>query len=303
MHTLKYPIFILIGSSSYGVLSSIVKLAVNDGYRVSDIMLSQYAMGIALLLCFFLFTKKKKLSFRMALQLLAVGTLLGLTGITYNLSIAEIPASFAVVLLFQFTWMGVAIEAVSLKRLPSRMKLISVLLLWAGTFFAGGLVSMQVSITENLEGIGFGLAAALFFALYLFFSGKAAKGVPPIERSLIITGGGLLVILAVFLPSINSSGGLPSGIYTYSLPLALCGIIFPVVFLALGSPHVESGIATIISAAELPASMAAAMLIVGEPLTLWQTAGVIIILAGITVPCLPSSKRKSKGKRQPKQAA
>lgn len=302
MHTLKYPLFILIGSSSYGILSSIVKLAVNDGYRVPDIMLSQYAMGIALLLCFFFFTGKQKLSLRMILQLLAVGTLLGLTGITYNLSIAEIPASFAVVLLFQFTWMGVAIEAISLKKLPSRAKLISVLLLWAGTFLAGGLITKQTGITGNPAGIGYGLAAALFFALYLFFSGKAAKGIPTIERSLIITGGGLLVILAVFLPGFISAGGVPSGIFAYSLPLALCGIIFPVVFLALGSPHVESGIATIISAAELPASMAAAMLIVGEPLTLWQAAGVIVILAGIAIPCLPSAK-KGIGKRQPKQAA
>ena len=38
---------------------------------------------------------------------------MSMTGIFYAISVEELPASIAVVLLFQFTWIGVVIEAIA----------------------------------------------------------------------------------------------------------------------------------------------------------------------------------------------
>ncbi len=63
---------------------------------------------------------------------------MSMTGIFYAISVEELPASIAVVLLFQFTWIGVIIEAIANRTFPSRDKIISILILFAGTLFAGG---------------------------------------------------------------------------------------------------------------------------------------------------------------------
>lgn len=63
---------------------------------------------------------------------------MSLTSIFYGLSVKELPASIAIVLLFQFTWMGVLIEAIANKTFPSREKVLSILILFVGTVFAGG---------------------------------------------------------------------------------------------------------------------------------------------------------------------
>ena len=48
---------------------------------------------------------------------------MSMTGIFYAISVEELPASIAVVLLFQFTWIGVVIEAIANRTFPSREKL------------------------------------------------------------------------------------------------------------------------------------------------------------------------------------
>jgi drug/metabolite transporter (DMT)-like permease len=66
--------------------------------------------------------------------------------------------------------------------------------------------------------------------------------------------------------------------------VAIVGTIFPVVFLAIGSPHLDSSITTILGAAELPAAIVSAMLILNEHVTAMQMAGMILILFGIAIP-------------------
>lgn len=304
VNQLRYALLVLIGASSYGISASIVKRTIGAGYTTPQVMGGQYTMGLAMMLFLFIFSKKQKMGIRPVIELLCVGGLVGLTGIFYTVSLSKIPASLAVVMLFQFTWIGILIEAIYLKQLPGREKALAVPLLWVGTLLAGGVGTAGAIRPEYFEGIVYGFLSAITFAFFIFFSGKAAKGIPSVQRSTVTAAGGLLLVLAVASPSFMLDGTFAEGLWKYGLLLGLFGIVLPVGLFAIGMPKLDSGTATILSAAELPAAIVAALLIVGEHVTLLQVAGILLILIGIAIPPFSYSlaeRRRHHGRSRKKE--
>lgn len=291
MNQLRYSLFILAGACSYGFQASIVKLATNAGYQAGQMTGSQYIFGLLLMTIPFMMTKRIKLQIKQTASLLGLGVLLSLTGIFYATSIQELSASIAIVLLFQFTWMGILIESIYLKAFPSVAKIISAILLWTGTLLAAGISTEGINWASHSKGFISGFLAALMFALFIFFSGKAGKAVPAIQKSFVISVGGLMTALLFVSPAFIVDGTMTGGLWKYGLLVGLLGVLVPVILFALGTPHVDSGMATILGAAELPAAMVGAMFIVGEHLTVEQMAGIMLILIGIAVPQLPRNRR------------
>ena len=99
---------------------------------------------------------------------------MSMTGIFYAISVEELRASIAVVLLFQFTWIGVIIEAIANRTFPSRDKIISILILFAGTLFAGG-VFEGLGQSFSTKGIIFGLLVAVSFSFYVLQAGASLR--------------------------------------------------------------------------------------------------------------------------------
>ncbi|MCA1060000.1 DMT family transporter [Rossellomorea aquimaris] len=299
MRPLNASLCVLIGAGSYGIHASVVKLGFAEGYSVSEVTGVQYLFGVAMLFLAFLFTKKIRLSKKHWISLLGVGLLLSMTGIFYGLSLQAVPASIAVVMLFQFTWIGVLIESIYLRKLPSNKKLLSVLFLWMGTLLAGGIgSSSDFRWAENSIGILFGFFAAITFALFLFFSGKVAKEVPTIQKSMMITLGGLLVVLIAFRPDFLHEPVQLVEMADFGMLVGIFGSILPVVFFAIGTPHIDSSLSTIMGAAELPAAILAAMWILEEQVLPLQFLGILLILIGIAIPQFdirPTRSRKQFG--------
>lgn len=285
MTNLKYSIFIFIGACSYGILASIVKTGLTAGHTVYELTGSQYLLGFLLLLLTFPFIKRVKVSFKQIGALMLTGTALSLTGVFYSLSIERVPASLAIVLLFQFTWIGILIEAIYERKIPDKNKVISTAFLMIGTIFASNLLSSTAQPIQ-FEGVLFGLLSAVTYAVFIFASGKVAVGVPSIQRSIFITLGGLIVLILIAGPMLLKNGIYLDGLWKYSLSMAFFGAIFPIVLFAIGTPKIDAGLATIVGSAELPAAIAAAMLILGEKISSAQTLGIILILIGISIPQL-----------------
>ena len=122
MNQRGYSLLVLIGASSYGISASVIKLTIGAGYTSQVAMGGQYLFGALMLGAIFLFSKKKKMSIRQLIELFFLGMLISLTGIFYARSLGLVPASVAVIMLFQFTWIGILIEAIHLKKVPSRKK-------------------------------------------------------------------------------------------------------------------------------------------------------------------------------------
>ena len=106
---------------------------------------------------------------------------MSMTGIFYAISVEELPASIAVVLLFQFTWIGVIIEAIANRIFPSRDKIISILILFAGTLFAGGIFE-GLGQSFSTKGIIFGLLAAVSFSFYVLQADALLQMFPLYEK-------------------------------------------------------------------------------------------------------------------------
>ncbi|QED46321.1 EamA family transporter [Cytobacillus dafuensis] len=289
MNNFKYTLSIFIGACSYGVLASIVKTGLQAGHTVYELTGSQYLFGFLLLLLTIPFIKRVKISFKQAGALMMTGTALSLTGIFYGLSLDRVPASLAIVLLFQFTWLGILIEALFERKWPSKNKIISAIFLILGTIFASNLISSSGQPIQ-FDGLIYGLLSAITYAIFIFASGKVATGVPSIQRSIFITLGGLLILVFIAGPILFKTGIHLDGLWKYSLSMAFFGAIFPIVLFAIGTPKIDAGLATIIGSAELPAAIFAAMLILGEEISRIQMFGIALILIGISIPQLRFQK-------------
>jgi drug/metabolite transporter (DMT)-like permease len=281
----KYSFLVLVGACSYGVISTIIKIAYMHGFTVNEVIGSQYLFGfIMFLICVTLFSRRK-VSFKQALILMITGTTTSLTGIFYGKSLETIPASIAIILLFQFTWIGIVIEAIAVKKLPGPDKVLAGGILLIGTFMAGNIFGHDAFSLSD-PGIIWGLLSAVSFSLFIFASGKVAIELPSLNRSLFMSLGAALFLLIVFSPDFLTNGSMQSGLWIYALLLGFFGVFIPVVLFSIGTPKIGSGIATILGAAELPMAILCSVLILKEQVTILQTAGIAMILIGIVTPQL-----------------
>ncbi|MBO9131184.1 DMT family transporter [Bacillus sp. 165] len=289
MKQLRYLLLVLLGACSYGGLSTIIKIGFVEGFTIQELLGGQFLFGWGMLLLITLRFSKCKVSVKKWVLLMVVGCCISSTSILYGKAVEELPASIAVILLFQFTWVGILIEAVAEKQLPSKNKLLSIGVLFVGTLLAGGLLNGGERVITT-AGIIYGLLAALSFAAYIFISGKIAIDVPPINRSFFMVTGAMILLYCIFSPSFLYNGALIHGLWKYGLLLGVLGIVVPVLCFSMGVPKVGSGLGTILGAAELPAAVIFSVVFLNEEVAVWQWVGIILILIGIVIPQLSFKK-------------
>ena len=295
-----YPLLVLAGGCCYGILSTIVKLAYAQGYNFIDVVISLYfsgwlILGILLMALTALRSRKKTdtvriqiPSLRRAGTLILTGAVTGSVCFFYYLSLETTPASIAVVLLFQFTWIGVILESIAERRLPSRTSVTAVLILLIGTLLACGVLGTELSLTTI--GVGAGLLCAFCYAVFIFLSGRIEPQMHPINRSFWIVSCALFVLLCVLSPRYFTSGMVISDIWIYGAVLGLFGACIPVLFYAIGTTKISTVAATILSSAELPVAIITSVIVLQEYVSWVQWIGVVCIFAGIAYPHLRSLK-------------
>lgn len=86
-----FPLLIVIASSSYGILSTIVKVAIGNGFTSQEAITSQYVIGflLALILCLITERKIPTLTKSGFMTLVFTGITTGTTGIVYGLSLSD----------------------------------------------------------------------------------------------------------------------------------------------------------------------------------------------------------------------
>jgi drug/metabolite transporter (DMT)-like permease len=282
--TYRSILYVLGGAISYGVLSTVVKSAYKEGYHVGEVLGSQVFTGWCLLLLLQLLLIRRRTAWRQWLPLAATGTFSALTGWLYYSSLTTVPASVAIVLLFQFSWIGVLLEAVTTRRLPDRYKASALPVLFIGTLLAGGIGAGELSWGP---GMVYGLLSAVSFALFIFSSGKVEVGLHPVQRAFVMTTGGMLLAFLMFPPHYLADGSFfTGGLWKFGLLLGLFGMVLPNMLFAAGMPKVGPGLGTILSSAELPTAVLLSCFILGEKVSPSQWAGVVLILCGIALPQL-----------------
>jgi drug/metabolite transporter (DMT)-like permease len=278
----KAMLFVLLGAASYGVLSTIVKLSYQAGFLPGEITGSQVLFGAATLwmLCLATGSWRPARPIEM-LKLLAGGSFTGLTGVFYYYSLQLLDASFAVLLLFQFTWMGMLLDWLRGKK-PSGYKGAAVLFILVGTLMASGLLQGGADHVSWL-GIGLGLLSAASYTLFIDVSGKLATGLPAMQRSALMITGAAVVVSMIYPPDFLWSGALHEGLWLWGLLLSLFGMILPTYLFAKGAPQLDTGLSAILGSIELPVVIVCSSLLLNEASGLPQWLGIVLILAGMAV--------------------
>lgn len=277
-------ILVFLGACSYGILSTFVKFAYTEGFTVNDVSGSQMFFGFCLLWIVSLIKNgRPRVSLRQWVKLSGVGVSMGLTGAFYYFSLLYVPASLAIVLMFQFTWIGVVIEGITQRKWPSWDKVISVFLLLVGTFLSADLTDLGA---KSFSWIGYvtGGLSAVFYALFIYFSGKVETTIDSVSRTAIMLTGAVIITFLVYPPHFLLNDALGNGLLKWGLLLALFGAVIPTLFFAIGVPAIGSGTATILGAAELPTVVLMSGFVLLEPVKILQWIGVIFILIGMIYP-------------------
>lgn len=287
----NYALIVFLGGCCYGILSTFVKLAYAAGFSVAKVTGAQYLFGTLITWILVLFTRKYKVTRVQAIKLLLSGIPFGLTGIFYYQALQTINASLAIILLFQFVWIGTLFETIIYKKKPTLEKVIAIIILLFGSILAGG-VSLEGGMNLSWQGAGWGLLSAFTFATFIFLSGSVGKNTAPLLKSGLLSAGGLFVVFLVFPPVYLVDIPTLIGVAPYGLLLGIFGAVLPPLLYSIGMPQIGPGLGTILTASELPVAVSMSALVLGEHVGMLQWIGVALILGGIAFSNVQLSKAK-----------
>lgn len=305
---LRAILLVLVGAASYGVLSTIVKLSYAEGFSTAEVTGSQVLFACAALwVCRLAWLARtgrsgsraaeRSASLADRVKLVASGAFTGLTGVFYYYSLQWLDASIAILLLFQFTWMGLLLGWLLHRTKPSPNQWLALAVVLAGTLLASGLWAGGGS-GIHLAGLGFGLLAAACYTLFMYFSGKVAVHLPTLQRTTWMVTGAAAAVSVIFPPLFLWNGALGYGLWQWGALLGFFGMVLPPFLFAKGAPRLSTGVTTILGSIELPVVLICSSLLLRESIGAEQWLGALLILAGIAV----SERRHGRVKTSPTQA-
>lgn len=277
----RYIFMVFAGACSFGILSTFVKLAYREGYSAAGISFSQAFAGFLVLFVLQLVFGREK-GFKGALPVFLTGAAIGLTTFFYYVSVVYIPASLAIVLLMQCTWMGILLDWVLFKKRPAGVQGFVTLLILAGTVLASG--AFTNALTDiSLKGVLYALASAFCYAGFIVANSRTGQQMETLKKSTFIMMGSVLSIFIVNAHQLTVVEHFDWGILKWALFLSLFGTIIPPVLFAKGIPKIGAGISAVVMTAELPVAVICSHIVLQEPVGWVQWIGVMIMLLAIVL--------------------
>ncbi|MDR7370801.1 DMT family transporter [Flavobacterium aquidurense] len=285
-NVLKGVFLVALGATTYGMLATFVKMAYSEGYTTAEVTTSQFVLGIIGILIINTFQKIKhkknvvKATSKNITQLMLAGTSLGMTSLFYYLAVKFIPVSIGIVLLMQTVWMGVLLEMILEKKLPSKQKVIAVFIVLVGTVLATNIINNDIKL--DWRGIAWGIMAAASFTTTMFTANRVATEISSAQRSLyMLLGGAVIVFSFAFVTQVT-----PFNLEIFlkwGIILSLFGTIIPPMLMNAGFPLTGIGLGSIVSALELPVSVMMAYVLLNEKVIFSQWIGIVLIILAIII--------------------
>lgn len=294
-NVLKGVFLVAFGATSYGMLATFVKMAYDEGFTTAEVTTSQFILGIIGILIINAFQKAKhkntvvKASPKNIAQLMTAGTSLGMTSLFYYLAVKYIPVSIGIVLLMQTVWMGVLLEMILEKKLPSKQKVIAVIIVLGGTVLATNITQNEIQL--DWRGLMWGCLAAASFTTTMFTANRVATEISSAQRSLYMLLGGAVIVFSFGIATQVTPFNFE--IFTkWGIILALFGTIIPPMLMNAGFPLTGIGLGSIVSALELPVSVMMAYVLLNEKVIFLQWVGIILIILAIIIMNVNFQKQK-----------
>jgi len=294
---LKGIVLVFLGACSFGILSTFVKLAYHEGYTLGDVTGVQAFFGAIILWTLYLIQRNTS-SFKSNTiviktpkwKMLLAGTCTGLISLFYYQCVKLVPNAVAIILLMQFIWMSILLDYLLFRKRPSVLQFTAILMVLGGTVFASGMLDAKME-SLNIQGVCFGLLAALSYAGFLMLSGKIGNEYPPLLKSALMITGACILIFIVFPPFFIFNGALGGSLLKWGLIISIFGTVIPPLFYAEGVPRIGTALSSILSASELPVAVMMAGFVLHEEVSFLRWAGVVIIISAMVLPNLKYLKR------------
>lgn len=270
--------------ASYGVVTPLAKLAQEQGLTAGQLALFQYAVPLVVLWTASLVKGRPAVPApTIWWPPVLAGISAGMTSWLYYGALARLSAGLAVLLLFQFAWMVVAVEAVATRRWPKRRILWSVALVWVGTVTSVAF-GLGLDFRASVAGWALGIGAGGAYAISLYANGQMDPRLPTAWRAATAASMAFLTVLTTAcLARGGQAVGWPMAPHAW-LWLVAAGCFsqaFPVWLLAWAAPRIGGTLTAILASSELPVALAGSWIGLGQRFGWLTWVGVAIILLGI----------------------
>lgn len=274
-----FALLVFLAGASYGFIVPAVKSAMAVGVFPADFLPLQYLVALVACLGFALARRVRFGSARECAKMALLGVFTGLTSICYYTSVSLLPGAVALTLLFQYVWVNVLIECIVERRLPSRSTVIAVAIVLVGTVFAAGVFEGSIGSLDPV-GVAFGAGSAVFYALFLYLSGRIGAEAPAALRAAMLPVGGL-VVTSLANPACYTTAFFDANVWPYAIGMSVLGVILPTSLINYASPRLSAGMVSVMASSELPVGILSAWVLVGDAPTPLTLLGACVVLAGI----------------------
>ncbi|MGB9627051.1 MAG: EamA family transporter [Thermodesulfobacteriota bacterium] len=286
-------LYILIGSTLWGVSSVVAKSLFNVGLLPAELVLVRLILSTLTLLFFLLFFSSKRLF--ISVKDLSYFLILGLIGVAgmqyaYYFTISKIQVAPAILLQY-LSLIWVSIYSYLFQKEPfSKGKIASLLLALLGCYLVVG--GYQINLLRlNRIGIISGLIGSLFFAFYMLFGEKGLKKYDP--WTLILYGFGFAALLfSIFISPIKIiKDGHPLKVWLAFIYISIFSTLIPFGLYLKGVECIRATRASITATWEPVVAGLMAYSVLGEVLSPLQVLGGIGVMIAIVI--LQMAREKS----------
>jgi len=274
-------ILVIISSICFAFVPNSAKIALDEGTSLSFLLVSRYAIGVALLLPIMFLTKTKlAVPNYLAPRIIKASVLaLGLIWATYH-AVEFLDVGLVLIILYSFP-IGVALISYFKREILINFQQIACMFL---LLFGLWTMIYEEGVSVNLYGLVISFAGLICFIFFIVSASKIADTIGSTVLNFYICLIGLSVLLAVIL--------LHSGI-TMSVPTTLIGILAVAsngVFFILswvlyfkGAKFIGATRASFLACLEPLFAALLAILLLGQLLSIKEWAGFFVILSSVLI--------------------
>lgn len=287
----------LLSGVMFGAVGLFVRSLTEYGMSNPTVLFVRTLFASIILLIYLLVFKRGLFRIEIRDILLFCGTgIFGVMGLNlcYNFAVNNLSLSLAAVLLCTSPVFVVIFASILFKEKISGQKLLCIALVITGCVFASGLIGSNDTTHLSVAGVLFGIASALFYALYSLFSRKATdKG----YHTYTIIFYSMLLITIVLLPMADLEIireymlENPLENIAYLCLHSLCTSVLPYIFITMALLYAEVGKVSILAAGMEPVAAAIfGILFYKETPTILMLVGMVTTIIAITLLCTNKEK-------------
>ncbi|MCI8560436.1 MAG: EamA family transporter [Dorea sp.] len=266
-----------------------------DGFTIVFSRLAIAVCMIAAVICFY-----DKSLFRIKptdIWVFLFGGFSGILGVmlAYNAAIKQVTLSLAAVLLSMSPIFVLVLAAVLFGEKITAKKMGCMSLALSGCILVSGVLEDSSGMKWSAEGIGFGVLAAFFYAVYSLVSKESVRkkyhAFTMIFYSMLISAAALVPVTDwKCIYKVVSDGGVKMMMFMFCN--ALIASVLPYMFYTLSLEFMEAGKASILAAGEPVAAMVFGFLFFSEKPTVLAVTGLVLTTAALVIFSSPERKKK-----------